>query len=80
MIVHFNNTAATIWYKWSGTKEGFEQYLATPEGMSDMMEKRQKSPVAVFIEKDNVYVSVWPDQEGLEIKGAKAKGQNGNKG
>ncbi len=74
MIIHFNNTAETIWYKWSGNKESFEAYLASPHGISDMLEKRQASPVNVFIENDNVYVSVWQNEEGIELKDARKNG------
>lgn len=74
MVIHFNNTADPIWYEWQGSREEFEVYLASPHGISDMLEKRQKSPVNVFIEKENIYVAVWQNEEGIEIKDARKNG------
>jgi hypothetical protein len=74
MKIPFNNDAEAIWYKWSGGKESFEEYLASPHGISDMLEKRQKSPVNVYIEKEKVYVAIWSGDEGVEIRDARKNG------
>lgn len=74
MVIHFNNTAEPVWYKWHGSKLEFEEYLATPHGISDMLEKRQKSPVNVFIEEEKIYLTVWQNEEGIEIKDARKNG------